>query len=344
VNDQWAWWAPRLAWTAVTIGASFAIGYLLTAYASARLTRLTARTRGTWDDIVLSQLRRRVPFWSLLVGAWLSLEHWSPQPQTHLFITRVLSTLGWASITFALASIATRLVVAYGEAATPAVRVSGLTQNVIRIVITTLGVLVVINGLGQDIRPMLTALGVGGLAVALALQEPLSNLFAGLFVSLAGQLRIGDYVKLDSGAEGHVVDFNWRETRLMTLGGTLVVVPNSKFSQAAVSNFSRPTSEYAVSVEAAVHYASDLATVERVALDVAREVMTDVPGVVPGADPTVRFHTFSDPAIRFSVNLRARSFTDQFLIRHECLKRLHRQLRAEGVPMPAVLPGTPAPR
>ena len=57
----------------------------------------------------------------------------------------------------------------------------------------------ILNGLGLSIAPMLTALGVGGLAVALALQEPLSNFFAGVFLTLAGQIRVGDYVKLDSG-------------------------------------------------------------------------------------------------------------------------------------------------
>ena len=93
-----------------------------------------------------------------------------------------------------------------------------------------------------------------------------------------------------------------------------------------------------MTVEAAVHYASDLNVVERVALDVARDVIATVPGAMADVEPTVRFHTFADPAIRFSVNVRARSFPDQFLLRHEILKRLHTRLRAEGVEMPVVLP------
>jgi small-conductance mechanosensitive channel len=341
--SEWPWWAPRLAWTVFTLAASYAIGYLITAYVSTRLGRFADRTRVTWDDIVLAQLRRRIPFWSLLVGVWLSLERWPLQPQTHLLITRVATALVWASVTLAVASIATRLVSAYAAAAKPSVPVSGLTLNVVRIVITTLGALVMIRALGQDITPMLTALGVGGLAVALALQEPLSNLFAGLFVSLAGHLRIGDYVRLDSGAEGHIVDFTWRETRLQTLGGAIVVVPNAQLSKASVSNFSRPSGQYAVTVDAAVHYAADLTVVERVALEVARDVIATVPGAVPEAEPSVRFHTFADPAIRFSINLRARAYPDQYLLRHECLRRLHARLRAEGVPFPVVLPPTPAP-
>ena len=95
-------------------------------------------------------------------------------------------------------------------------------------IVAILGLLVVLNGLGLSITPMLTALGVGGLAVALALQEPLANFFAGVFLTLAGQIRSGDYVKLDSGQEGYVVDFSWRSTRLRMLANNLVVVPNSK--------------------------------------------------------------------------------------------------------------------
>ena len=104
---------------------------------------------------------------------------------------------------------------------------SSLTQNIAWGLVVGLGLLVVLSGLGISITPMLTALGVGGLAVALALQEPLSNFFAGVFLALAGQIRVGDYVRLDSGQEGFVADFGWRSTRLRMLANNLVVVPNA---------------------------------------------------------------------------------------------------------------------
>ena len=130
------------------------------------------------------------------------------------------------------------------------------------------------------------ALGVGGLAVALALQEPLSNLFAGIFVTLAGQLRIGDYVRLESGPEGFIRDFNWRSARLQTMAGHYVIVPNSKLAQAIVSNFSLPSRDTQVTVEVGVDYGSDLAQVERVAMEAASDVIKDVTGSVPTVPPS----------------------------------------------------------
>src|SRR5262249_53121787 len=145
----------------------------------------------------------------------------------------------------------------------------------------------ILRGFNVEIGPFVTSLGIVGLAVALALQEPLSNLFAGLFVTLAGQIRIGDYIKMDSGAEGYVIDFNWRSTRLQVPSGNIVIVPNSKLSQAIVTNFSLPFEDLAVTVDLAVDAASDLEKVEKVTVDVAREVMTKAAGGVADFVPVV---------------------------------------------------------
>jgi small-conductance mechanosensitive channel len=181
---------------------------------------------------------------------------------------------------------------------------------------------------------MLTALGVGGLAVALALQEPLANFFAGLFITLAGQIRVGDYIKLDSGQEGYVVDFSWRSTRLRMLANNLVVVPNAKLAQAIVVNHHLPAQDLAVLVEVGVDYASDLAHVERVVMNVGREVMTQVTGGVREFEPFIRYHTFADSSVNFTVILRATEFVDQYLIKHEFVKRLHSRFQREGIAIP----------
>jgi small-conductance mechanosensitive channel len=211
---------------------------------------------------------------------------------------------------------------AYSSLIVPALPVTSLTRNIVSAVISVLGLLVILNGLGLSITPMLTALGVGGLAVALALQEPLGNFFAGLFLTLAGQIRVGDYVKLDSGEEGYVVDFSWRSTRLRMLANNLIVVPNAKLAQAIMVNHHLPSEECAVLVQVGVDYASDLGHVERVAIDVGREVMSSVPGGVAEFEPFVRFHTFGESSVDFTMILRARQFVDQYLVKHEFIKRL----------------------
>jgi small-conductance mechanosensitive channel len=336
VGDVRSWfdWAPQLLWTIVTIVIAWGVGYVLAAIVTARVARwVTGRHRAVVESAA-TIVRKRLPWWALLVGIWLASGSWPLTPQGHLLLERGLFVLGTVSVTLGLASIASDSVGAYGTVIAPALPVSSLTRNMAWAMIAILGLLVVLNGLGLSITPMLTALGVGGLAVALALQEPLANFFAGLFLTLAGQIRVGDYVKLDSGQEGYVVDFSWRSTRLRMLSNNLIVVPNAKLAQAIIVNHHLPSQELAVLVEVGVDYASDLQRVERIVVEVGCEVMMHVSGGVPEFEPFIRYHTFGDSSINFTVILRAKEFVDQYLVKHEFVKRLHARFDRESIVIP----------
>jgi small-conductance mechanosensitive channel len=135
---------------------------------------------------------------------------------------------------------------------------------------------------------------------------------------------------LDSGQEGYVVDFSWRSTRLRMLANNLVVVPNSKLAQAILVNHHLPSQDLAVLVEVGVDYSSDLRHVERLVTEVGRSVMQEVTGAVPEFEPFIRYHTSGDSSINFIVILRAREFVDQYVIKHEFIKRLHARFDQEG--------------
>ena len=347
--DNWPW-AARLAWTVGTVSITYLIGHLIRAIVGARLARVAARTEWRWDDELVG-LTDRVPFWAILTGAYVSLRHWSLAPDDYARAVKVLAAIAVASFTFALADIATRILSSYGQPRDgQGVPVSALAQHVVRGVVITLGLLVIARGFGFEIGPYLAAVGVGGLAVALALQDPLSNFFAGMSMSVAGQIRIGDYLKLDSGAEGYVADFNWRATSIRLLSDNIVIVPNAKLAQAIVTNYHQPSRELTISVDVGVHYLSDLQRVERIIAEVAKEVLASVPGGVERFEPGVRFHTFGLNSITCSVGLRVQEFTDQFLIRHEFIKRLHARYGREGIAVPfppldaRAFPPTPGPR
>jgi small-conductance mechanosensitive channel len=186
-----------------------------------------------------------------------------------------------------------------------------------------MGALIILQTLNISITPILTALGVGGLAVALALQDTLSNLFSGLQIIASRQVRPGDYVKLESGEEGYVIDITWRNTAIRALPNNMVIVPNSKLASTLVTNYYQPEKEMAVLVEVGVGYQSELKKVEQTTIEVAREVMHEVKGGVREFEPFIRYHSFGDSSINFTVILRGCEFTDQFLIKHEFIKRLH---------------------
>jgi small-conductance mechanosensitive channel len=118
------------------------------------------------------------------------------------------------------------------------------------------------------------------------------------------------------------------------LSNNLVVVPNARLSQAIVVNHHLPSADLAVLVEVGVDYDSDLRQVERVVVEVGREVMTEVPGGVADFEPFVRYHTFADSSINFTVILRSQEFVDQYLIKHEFVKRLHTRFNDERIVIP----------
>jgi len=196
-------------------------------------------------------------------------------------------------------------------------------------------VFIILQNLDINVTPLITALGIGGLAVALALQDTLGNLFAGVQIILSSHVRRGDYVSLESGEEGYVTDVRGRSTTIQTFpDGNLVVVPNSALASSIVKNFSLPRTALWVSIDVGVSYDSDLERVEEVTLEVAHKVLSESEGGVLDEPPLVLFHTFGDSSINFEVRMMVSEFTRQGFIRHEFIKRLHERFNREGIEIP----------
>jgi len=330
----WPASARTVVLSLVVIAVAYVIGRVAKHIVATQLGSLAQRTGSRWIDPVAGAVARRIPFWSILVGIYIAAGFWILAGNIANALNKGLYIVAAASLTFLASEVLVKLVRTHGPAIDPALPTTTLTENLVRIVVVILGLLVILAGLGLSITPMLTALGVGGLAVALALQDTLANLFAGVYLTVAKHIRIGNYIKLSSGEEGYLVDIDWRASRLRQLTNNTVLVPNAKLSQSIVTNYDSPDHEIVVTIEASVDYVSDLDRVERIATEVARDVMQTVQGGVPGFDPLVRFHTFGDPGIGFSVMLRAQEFVDQYLIKHEFVKRLQKRFLSEGITIP----------
>jgi small-conductance mechanosensitive channel len=237
------------------------------------------------------------------------------------------------SLTLAGSSLVANLVRHYGPSLKGATPVTTLSQNLLRALVWSIGLLIILNQFGVSITPILTALGVGGLAIALALQETLSNLFAGFYVSVAGHVRVGDYIRLDSGDEGFVTDISWRATTIRALANNLIVVPNSKLAQAIVTNYTLPEPRVSFGVPVNVSLESDPDHVERVLLDEATSAVGQIPGLV--GTPVVRFNPgVGESSLGFTVLCDAAQFTDQYSVQHELRKRIVQRLRAERIDIP----------
>lgn len=310
------------------------VGLLLERFLLARLRKIAARSHWEGEDIFLGAFRGMLLLWSVLGGAYAALESVELRPRLETLAHKSLLILFLLTLTLVAARIASNVVGLYSQKSEGLFPSTSIFRNLTAVAVFLCGALVILETLGISITPVLTALGVGGLAVALALQDTLSNLFAGIQIIASRQVRLGDYIKLSSGEEGYVTDIRWRNTTVRALSNNLILIPNAKLASTVTMNYYMPEKEIAIGVSLAVGYDSDLEKVERVTLEVASDVMRHVAGGVPESQPSVSFNKFGDSAIHFSVNLRAREFVDQYLLTHELLKRLQRRYRQEGIEIP----------
>ena len=317
-------------------------GILLVAVTSVALLvrELALRALGRWlrrtelGTLVLDIVRVPSLVWCLVPGiaAAIQAAH-LPERAVHV-LNRTFVAVIIFSVTLTVANVAGVLIVRVGERRSLAVAVTGLAQTSARAAVLVVGGLVLLGALGVQITPLLTALGVGGLAVALALQDTLSNLFAGLHLLADRPIRVGDYVKLAEGIEGFVVDVGWRSTRVRQLANSIAIVPNSAVAKATIINYHLPEPRIAISIRVCVDYASDPNRVEAMLLEEAQRAVGQVAGLLGEPAPSVRLVPgFTDSGLEFSLNCHVATFVDQYLVQHELRKRVLQRFRAEGVSM-----------
>ena len=203
-------------------------------------------------------------------------------------------------------------------------------RRVTPMVIYAVGALLALDVVGVAISPLLAGLGIGGLAIALAVQPSLSNYFARTYLITEGELNEGDYIELDKGPAGYIVEVGWRSTKIRNRFNNLVIIPNSKMVESIVTNYFSPSPSMNVVVNCGVSYESDLARVEEIVLEIANDVIRDVEQAVTGSEPFFGFSKFGDSNIDFFVFLLATDRTGTFIIASVVIKRIHQRFREEG--------------
>ena len=222
---------------------------------------------------------------------------------------------------------------------------STLLDTIFRVAIYASGALVILDYFNISIAPIMAAMGVGGMAVAFGVRETLENIFSGLQLIISKQLRVNDYIKLSTGDEGRVIDINWRYITIMPPSeSNVVVIPNKVIAGAVTTNFSQPRDDIVLIVPIGVSYDSDLEHVERVTIEVARELQIKIDGYEPKPDsegidrnplaPVIRFQCFNDSSIDFNTVLHVQTFTNQYLLKHEFIKAITKRYREEGINIP----------
>ncbi len=285
------------------------------------------------NEILFRSLQRITFTWFVLAGFYGAIRAYkSLIPDIAEVLQTILTIVFLYSITIVIARLIAGFIRLYSRR-NQGVSAS-LLSNLATTIVLILGTLIILQTIGIQITPILTTLGIGGLAVGLALQDTLANLFSGVYLIMSKQVRTGDYVKLEDKHEGYITDITWRNTTIKELSNNVIIVPNSKLASAIFTNYHLPVKEITLTINVGVDYESDLEEVERVTVEVAKKVLEEVSPELLENEPFLRFHTFGDSSIDFTVFMRVNEFFDQRIAKHKFIKQLHKRYQQEKIKIP----------
>lgn len=323
------------AWPAATFGATLAA-----ALVARQITLRALRRKATGDQSFPAMLAHAVGtasiLWCLVLALRVSLDVADLTARQARWASGLIGASVIISITLVLSAIIERAISNYGARQAVPIPVAGLSRTLVRIVVGTLGLsaLAVHFDLAAQITPILTALGVGGLAVALALQDTLANFFAGVHILLERPIFVGDFIKLDSGQEGVVTDIGWRTTRVRIGSNDIVVVPNTKITSGILVNYSLPEPRCSAEIVIMTAHDADPDEVCRIAVEEAGKVE----GVLANPAPSCQCNPGVLPThIEYKLFVNVAKKQDQWGVQSAIRLRLLRRFRAEGIALPRVV-------
>ena len=326
----------ELAVALATFAGFVLLAYLLKYLLGPLVFRITRRTKNELDEKLVEALRGPLVLVVVVIGIYVALCQVSALGPYMKTIDKTFLALGTVVGVFALlrafhAAVDWYIKMVTERTGQPVGYHANLIRRLVTLIVLVMALVMVLDQLGYKITPLITSLGLAGLAIALALQDTLTNFFSGLYLMLDRPIKVGDFVKLDTGDEGFVEEVGWRSTKIRLWANNLVVIPNAKLSQSVITNYFMPVTEMSVYVWCGVSYDSDLEQVDRVAIEVAKETMAQVEGSATDWEPVVRFKEFGESNITFVVVLRVKDVTAQYLLTHEYIKALHKRFREEEI-------------
>jgi len=292
-----------------------------------------------YADFILNKLSRPVFILAFLIGLYISLKQLSLVNFYYFTINNTIyfwiDGIFFIILTFAVALLTSRILtvimLGWQKIIMDFQRSPGLINKIVTFVIFIIAIFVIFSYFEIDITPLVAGVGLGALAIGLALQSTLSNFFAGIHLLSDRPIDVGDFIELDKDVSGVVEDIGWRSTRIRMLTDNLLIIPNGKLAESNIINYSKPKQDMSIWIPCGVAYESDLKKVERVTLEVAKEIQKNVPGAIKDFEPQFRYKEFGDSNINFIAVLRVEEPKKRFVVINEFIKALKERFDKEGI-------------
>jgi small-conductance mechanosensitive channel len=327
---------------ALTIVCGILLGFIFKRFVHSRLKKAAERSNWAGDDAVLEAIEPHIVVWFFLGALSISVSKIEAVQSQNTYLISILNDYApkfliivlIGSITLAIGNLAVSIFDLWARDQEKGFPSTTMFTNFVRIAIYVIGILIILDALSISITPMITALGVGGIAVSLALKDTLTDVFAGLHILLSKKVQVGDFIQLDSGEMGYIQNISWRNTIMMERTNNIIHIPNTRLSSAIIKNFDSGESSFSVKIPVGVGYSSDLDEVEKVTKKVINEIQSSMEETNNNYEPTMRFQNFGESSINLMVYFRGNRYGDQNPIIHQFIKTLHKRYSEEGIEIP----------
>ena len=323
VNNEYARFLIILIGTIIVVTLSYFVLKVI-------VKRIAGRKK-SYGEFILKQLSKPIIFLFFIIGLYSAIRQLSIINEYQLLINGLFFVLTTFILALFISRIISVIMIGYLKIRKGFERPPKLINMTVSIIIYIVALAVILGYFQFDITPLIAGVGLGALAIGLALQSTLSNFFAGMHLVSDRPIDVGDYIEIDDNTKGTIEDIGWRSTRIRTLADNLLIIPNGKLSESNITNFSKPKKDMSLWIPCGVAYESDLKKVEKITLEVAKNIQMNIDGAVKNFEPGFRFKEFGDSNINFVAILRVEDPLMRFAVRNEFIKALKTRFDEERI-------------
>jgi MscS family membrane protein len=288
---------------------------------------IAGKTKTDLDDKILDALALPLRIFATVSAAYFSIQF--SFPGMKLFGMDIIDEyviIFYALIAVSLARLADVFLIWYGKEIVPKTEsrlddeVFPFVRNIIKVVIYVIFIVFMLERLGIAIAPLLAGLGIAGLAVGLALQDTLTNFFAGIHILTDKPFKEGDIISVDGTnptVTGSIDSIGWRSTKIKTADNNFVIVPNAKLAQSVITNFYAPDQKVQQIAEIGVSYDMDVKKVEEVILSTLKGVQSTNEFLSKSDEPWVRLDRFGDYSLIFKYGYFITKYDKRFEVKKQ---------------------------
>lgn len=298
--------------------------------------KFTAFTATDLDDRILQRVTPPASLLVIFAGLYLAIRHLPLPEKAHVAVSGavfvanivIITNIAYRMTDEVLGWYANRVAERTGTALDR--QIMPLLEKLVSVFLIGTALIITLKHFNYDILSLVTALGIGSLAIGMAAKDTLANMISGFTLMIDRPFRIGDRIQLASGQWGDVTDIGLRSTKIKTADNTLLIIPNSELCNTTLINLAFPDVRAKGRVNVGVGYGSDVETVKQLLVEIAR----DIPEILAEPQPEAFFVSFGDSALNLALFFWVDEYTRVFPVTDRLNTTIINRFRERGIDIP----------